>query len=88
VDRKTDLWWSSLLDFKLLPVAYLGDVKVKVNNEGGTIRSGDLIVPSSVPGVAMKGQPKSFEQYASVIGKAREDFKGTKGMVYVSLGVK
>lgn len=48
---------------------------MEVNNEGGLTKSGDLIVPSSVPGGAMKDQPKSFEQYASVIGKAREDFE-------------
>jgi len=75
-------------DFTLVPVAYEGDVQVKVNNEGGTIKSGDLIVPSSVPGVAMKGQPESFEQYASVIGKAREDFEKDQGLVWVSVGVK
>ena len=75
-------------DFTLVPVAYEGDVQVKVNDEGGTIKSGDLIVPSSVPGVAMKGQPESFEQYASVIGKAREDFEEDQGLVWVSVGVK
>ncbi|HPJ72563.1 MAG TPA: hypothetical protein PK636_07755, partial [bacterium] len=75
-------------DFGLVPVAYQGDVQVKVNNEGGAIRSGDLLVPSSIPGVAMKGMPENFSQYASVIGKAREDFTGESGLISVSVGVK
>ncbi len=36
----------------------------------------------------MKGQPESFEQYASVIGKAREDFENDQGLIWVSVGVK
>lgn len=75
-------------DYPLVPVAYLGNVQVKVNAEGGPIESGDLIVPSSVPGVGMKGEPETFPQYASAIGKAREDFSGEEGLVWVSLGVK
>lgn len=75
-------------DYPLVPVAYIGNVQVKVNAEGGGIRSGDLIVPSSSPGVAMKGEPETFLQYASVIGKAREDFAGEEGLIWVSLGVK
>ncbi len=75
-------------DYPLVPVAYIGNVQVKVNGEGGSIRSGDLIVPSSVPGVGMKGEPETFPQYASVIGKAREDFSGEEGLVWVSLGVR
>ncbi len=79
---------KSMEDFELVPVAYLGNVRVKVNNEGGSIRSGDLIVPSSVPGEAMKGEPETFRQYSSVIGKAREDFDGARGLIWVSVGVK
>jgi hypothetical protein len=79
---------KKMSDFPLVPVAYLGNVKVKVNGEGGAIASGDLIVPSSVPGVAMKGEPQSFAEAASVIGKAREDFAGTFGLIDVSVGVK
>ena len=75
-------------DFTLVPVAYVGDVQVKVNNEGGAIKSGDLIVPSSVPGEAMNGQPETFKQYASVIGKARENFDEASGLIWVSVGVK
>jgi len=75
-------------DYPLVPVAYTGDVRVKVNAEGGPIRSGDLIVPSSLPGVGMKGAPESFGQYASAIGKAREDFSGDSGLIWVSVGVK
>ncbi len=75
-------------DFALVPVAYTGDVRVKVNSEGGPIGSGDLIVPSSVPGVGMKGTPESFGQYASAIGKARESFALEQGLIWVSVGVK
>ncbi|MDP8235996.1 MAG: hypothetical protein P9M08_06410 [Candidatus Erginobacter occultus] len=75
-------------DYPLVPVAYLGNVQVKVSGEGGAIQSGDLIVPSSVAGVGMKGEPETFPQYASVIGKARESFSGDEGLIWVSLGVK
>lgn len=77
-----------MADFPLVPVAYLGNVRVKVNGEGGPISSGDSIVPSSVPGVAIKGDPRSFAEAASVIGKAREDFAGTSGLIEISVGVK
>ncbi len=75
-------------DYPLVPVAYLGNVQVKVNSEGGEIKSGDLIVPSSTPGVGMRGEPETFPQYAAVIGKAREGFTGSEGLIRVSLGVK
>ncbi len=79
---------KSMKDFPLVPVAYLGNVKVKVNDEGGPIASGDPIVPSSAPGVGMRGDPQSFAEAASVIGKAREDFAGASGLIEVSVGVK
>ncbi len=79
---------KSLDDFDVVPVAYLGDIKVKVCNENGPIKSGDLLVSSSISGVAMKGTPESFEEYAAVIGKAREDFNGVSGEIMVAVGVK
>ena len=75
-------------DFNVVYVAYLGNVQVKVNDEGGAIEPGDLLVPSSEKGVAMKGNISSFEEYSSAIGKARESFNGRKENVAVSLGVK
>ena len=75
-------------DFNLVSVAYQGDVMIKINDEGGKISSGDLIVPSSVPGVGMRGKLDTIDQYAAVIGKARQDFDGTEGLIPVAVGVK
>ena len=59
-------------DFPGIPVAYLGDVLVKVSLEGGEIAVGDLLTSSSQEGVAMKST-----EPGRVIGLALEGFNGT-----------
>ncbi|MBV9399176.1 MAG: hypothetical protein JO062_14430 [Bryobacterales bacterium] len=58
-----------------LPVATSGQVYVRVTVEGGQISVGDLLVSSSVPGVAMRGE-NSSRLTGTVIGKALQPFAG------------
>jgi hypothetical protein len=59
-------------------LALVGKVPVKVNNEGGNIRRGDLLVASSTPGYAMKAaDPKP----GTIIGKAMENSSGARGKI-------
>jgi hypothetical protein len=58
-----------------LPVAVAGQVYVKVSLESGPIVVGDLLVSSSVPGVAMKGADKQ-RLVGTVIGKALQPYDG------------
>ena len=60
-------------------LALAGRVPVKVTDEGGAIRAGDLLVASSTPGHAMRAAdaPKP----GTVIGKAMENFDRGSGMV-------
>lgn len=51
-----------------IPIAVAGNVKAKVV---GQVFAGDLIVPSGIPGVGMKG-PRSLESIGSIVGKALE----------------
>ena len=55
------------------PIALIGRVPVKVSTENGTIRQGDYLTPSSVPGHAMKATLAGH-----VIGKALESLDETK----------
>ncbi len=51
-------------------LALVGKVPVKITNEGGQIKRGDILVASSKPGYAMKAKdPKP----GTIIGKALED---------------
>ncbi|MBX4181330.1 hypothetical protein KW807_00500, partial [Candidatus Parcubacteria bacterium] len=52
-------------------VALAGRVPVNVSLEGGAIKAGDYLTPSSIPGVAMKST-----KYGAVIGQALNDFDG------------
>ena len=61
---------------RAVPVALNGRVPVKVNNENGSIRKGDYLTTSSVPGVAMKATKPG-----QVVGKALQDFTGTTGKI-------
>ncbi|MDR2426058.1 MAG: hypothetical protein LBD46_02590, partial [Endomicrobium sp.] len=59
-------------------LALVGRVPIKVNNEGGNIKRGDLLVASSTPGYAMKAaDPKS----GTIIGKALENFVSARGKI-------
>ena len=53
------------------PVALAGRVPAKVNLEGGPIRIGDRIAPSSIPGVGKKAGP-----FDNSVGIALETFSG------------
>ncbi len=59
-------------EFPGIPVAYLGDVPVKVSLEGGEITVGDPLTSSSESGIAMKST-----EPGRVIGMALEPFNGT-----------
>ena len=54
-----------------VPVALTGRVPVRVNAEGGSIVPGDYLVPSSVPGIAMKATRPGM-----VVGQAMTFFDG------------
>jgi hypothetical protein len=59
-----------------VPMGVLGVIPTKVCMEGGKIERGDLLVTSSIPGVAMKADPSKIRP-GQVIGKALENFEGT-----------
>jgi len=65
-------------------LALIGIVPVKVTDEGGPIRPGDLIVVSSTPGYAMRWDPKSGE-ICGFVGKALEPFEDGTGVIQVLL---
>jgi hypothetical protein len=71
-----------------VPMGVVGVIPTKVCNEGGAIRRGDLLVTSSVPGYAMKGDPEKIKT-GQVIGKALQNFDGAeKGKINVLVCVK
>lgn len=51
------------------PIALMGKTFVKVTDEGGPIRVGDMLTSSSTPGTAMRAG-KDARAFGSVIGKA------------------
>lgn len=60
----------------LVPMGVIGVIPVKVSNEGGAIKRGDMLVTSSTPGVAMKADPDKVKT-GQVIGKALQDYNGS-----------
>jgi len=71
-----------------VPVALLGVVPTKVTAENGPIRSGDLLVTSSLPGRAMKALPKMVDGVAlyptgAILGKALEPLRQGRGVIRV-----
>jgi hypothetical protein len=54
----------------------IGVIPTKVCTEGGAIKKGDLIVSSSIAGVAMKADLDKVKP-GQVIGKALENYDGT-----------
>jgi hypothetical protein len=60
-------------------LAITGRVPVKVTTENGPIQVGDLLVASSAPGVAMRGDPAAA--VGCVVGKAMEPFAEGEGVV-------
>ena len=65
-------------------LALMGIVPVKVTDEGGPIRPGDLLVVSSTPGYAMRWDPESGE-ICGLVGKALEPWEEGEGMILVIL---
>jgi hypothetical protein len=65
-------------------LALIGIVPVKVTDEGGPIKPGDLLVASSTPGYAMRWDHQSGEA-CGLIGKALEPLEDSKGVIKVIL---
>lgn len=65
------------------PIAFSGRVPVKVNDEGGSIKIGDRISISSIPGIGKKA-----ENGESTVGIALESFNNSEGMImiFINLG--
>jgi len=79
-------------DNKVL-VATTGRVKIKVDAAHGPIQVGDLLVTSSVPGVAMKSQPidvggVQIHRPVTLIGKALEPLAKGQGEILVLLSLQ
>jgi hypothetical protein len=58
-----------------VPMGVVGVIPTKVCTEGGEIKRGDLLVTSSIPGVAMKADIDKVKP-GQVIGKALENYSG------------
>jgi len=72
----------------MVPMGVIGVIPTKVCLEGGVIRRGDLIVTSSIPGVAMKGDPEKVK-IGQVMGKALQDYNANEvGKINVLVSVK
>jgi hypothetical protein len=56
-----------------VPMGVVGVIPTKVCLEGGAIKKGDLLVTSSIRGVAMKGDPDKIKP-GQVIGKSLENY--------------
>jgi hypothetical protein len=66
----------------------IGVIPTKVCLEGGAIKRGDLLVTSSIPGVAMKADPEKVK-VGQVIGKALQNYDGQgTGKINVLVSVK
>ena len=77
-DEATDKWEDSR------PVlAVTGRVPCKVSAENGPIQIGDLLVASSTPGIAMKGN--SDKAMGAVVGKAMEPLDEGEGTIVVQV---
>ena len=73
---------------EMVPMGVIGVIPTKVCLEGGPIRRGDLIVTSSIPGVAMKADPDKVKP-GQVLGKALQGYTGNGvGKINVLVSVK
>ncbi len=77
--------FSDLADEQKVPLAIVGIVPVKVCDEGGPIRPGDLLTSSSRPGVAMRA---SGAPSGTVLGKALGVLQGGTGVINVLVLVR
>lgn len=73
---------------EMVPMGVIGVIPTKVCNEGGAIKRGDLLVTSSITGVAMKADPDKVK-VGQVIGKALEDYNSNGvGKIKVLVSIK
>ncbi len=71
-----------------VPMGVVGVIPTKVCLEGGAIQRGDLLVTSSIPGVAMKADKAKVEA-GQILGKALQNFEGEGiGKINVFVNVK
>lgn len=71
-----------------IPLALAGRAPVKATTENGPIRVGDLLVASSKPGYAMKGDDEILRQLSGVvIGKAMESLDEGEGEILVLISL-
>jgi len=71
-----------------VPMGVVGVIPTKVCLEGGPIKRGDLLVTSSIAGVAMKADRTKVE-LGQVLGKALQEFNSeTVGKINVLVNVK
>jgi len=78
-DAAEDKWEDNRLT-----LAIAGRVPVKASAENGPIEVGDLLVSSSIPGIAMKATDKTAG-IGSVIGKAMEELKEENGIIMMQV---
>ena len=73
---------------EMVPMGVVGVIPTKVCTEGGAIKRGDLIVTSSITGVAMKADPDKVK-IGQVIGKALQDYNGNGiGLIKILVSIK
>ncbi|HEX3166652.1 MAG TPA: hypothetical protein VHQ93_10310 [Chitinophagaceae bacterium] len=71
-----------------VPMGVIGVIPTKVCLQGGVIKRGDLLVTSSIPGVAMKADPDKVK-IGQVIGKALQDYdQSSIGKINVLVSIK
>lgn len=70
-----------------VPLALAGIVKCKATTENGSIKRGDLLVTSSLPGHAMRAVSKQVKP-GMLIGKAMQPLKEGTGKIYILVNKK
>jgi hypothetical protein len=80
-DPQSDAW-----DDNRPVLAIAGRVPVKASTENGPIAVGDLLVSSSVPGLAMKGEPSV--SVGAVVGKAMEALESGEGVIMAQVTLR
>jgi len=71
-----------------VPMGVVGVIPTKVCGEGGAIKRGDMLVTSSIAGVAMKADPDKVK-VGQVLGKALEDYSSDGiGKIKVLVSIK
>ncbi|MCG2712189.1 MAG: hypothetical protein L6416_07710 [Candidatus Omnitrophica bacterium] len=70
-----------------VPLALAGVVRCKATAENGSIKRGDLLVTSSLPGHAMKAGPRQIKP-GMLIGKAMQPLIENTGKIYILVNKK